>query len=124
MSCIPASSLFTPGSQTAFMRRMLIENFVLTELMSMKEMHPYFWRSKRGADVEFLVQNGQIIFPVDVKSGGNTRSKRLAEFRKKYLPKISLRTSMVNLGEKTTSMEHSTYLLWNTRIYLEQYPKY
>ena len=87
MSCIPASSLFTLGPQTVFMRRMLIENFVLTELMSMKEMHPYFWRSKRGADVEFLVQNGQIIFPVDVKSGGNTRSKSLAEFRKNIFRK-------------------------------------
>lgn len=87
LSSIPSSSLFTHGPQTAFMRRMFIENFVLTELMSMKEMHPYFWRSKRGADVEFLVQNGQIIFPVDVKSGGNTRSKRLAEFRKNIFRK-------------------------------------
>lgn len=87
MSCIPASSLFTLGPQTAFMRRMLIENFVLTELMSMKEIHPYFWRSKRGAEVEFLVQNGGIIFPVEVKSGENTCSKSLAEFRKNIFRK-------------------------------------
>lgn len=87
LSSIPASSLFTLGPQTAFMRRMLIENFVLTELMSMKVIHPYFWRSKRGADVEFLVQNGEIIFPVEVKSGENTRSKSLAEFRKNIFRK-------------------------------------
>ena len=101
---------------------MLTENFVLTEFMSMKDMHAYFWRSKRGAEVEFLIQNGQTIFPVEVKVGENTRSKSLSEYRKIHSPKIAVRTSMVNYGEKTdafgTQYSIPLYLLWTIQNYL------
>ncbi|MBO5368707.1 ATP-binding protein [Methanocorpusculum sp.] len=122
MSSIPASALFSLEPQNAFMRGMLTENFVLTEFMSMKDMHPYFWRSKRGAEVEFLIQTGRTIFPVEVKAGENTRSKSLSEYRKTYSPKIAVRTSLVNLGEKTdefgTQYSIPLYLLWNIQNYL------
>ena len=122
MSHIPASSLFSHEPQNALMRGMLTENFVLTEFMSMKDMHAYFWRSKRGAEVEFLIQNGQTIFPVEVKAGENTRSKSLSEYRKIHSPKIAVRTSMVNYGEKTdefgTQYSIPLYLLWTIQNYL------
>lgn len=122
MSSIPAPALFSLEPQNAFMRGMLTENFVLTEFMSMKDMHPYFWRSKRGAEVEFLIQTGRTIFPVEVKAGENTRSKSLSEYRKTYSPEIAVRTSLVNLGEKTdefgTQYSIPLYLLWNVQNYL------
>lgn len=122
LSSIPASALFSLEPQTAFMRGMLTENFVLTEFMSMKDMHPYFWRSKRGAEVEYLMQTGRTIFPVEVKAGENTRSKSLSEYRKTYSPEIAVRTSLVNPGEKTdefgTQYSIPLYLLWNIQNYL------
>lgn len=65
-----------------------------------RDMRVHFWKSNRGAEVEFLLQIRRECIPVEVKAGVNTRSKSLAEFRKRYLPKIALRISLTGDGIK------------------------
>jgi uncharacterized protein len=69
------------GGFTAFEKRpdkgALLENFVFTELV--KNMHPLldsirFWRSKSGAEVDFLVEHDGEIIGIEVKAG-NARGK-------------------------------------------------
>jgi predicted AAA+ superfamily ATPase len=61
------------------------ENFVAQEFLAKNGAQLYSWQQNR-AEIEFLsVQDSQVI-PIEVKSGGVTRSQSLAKFTEKYHP--------------------------------------
>jgi len=65
---------------------MLAENFVASELLK-KGFHLNFWRTKSGGEVDFVIQNGGIAIPLEVKSGQvRVVGKSLRSFLKKYHP--------------------------------------
>ncbi len=72
----------------------MTENFVLCELKETNSEDAYYWKSKNTAEVDFVVQVGSEIVPIEVKSEKNDRAKSLAEYRKKYEPNYSVKTSM------------------------------
>lgn len=78
-------------------RGSLTENFILSGLLTQFEGMPRYWRSGNKAEVDFLVQYGNDIIPVEVKSEESIRSKSLAFYRKEYQPKIAARFSLRNL---------------------------
>ena len=50
------------------------ENWVLTELFKQNSLrfekwNPYFWRTSNGAEVDLLLEYGQRIIPIEIKSG-------------------------------------------------------
>jgi predicted AAA+ superfamily ATPase len=75
----------------------LTENFILQSLIQQFEGLPRYWKSESDAEVDFLLQYGNEIIPVEVKSDENVRSKSLAYYRKKYNPQKSIRYSLRNL---------------------------
>ncbi len=75
----------------------LTENFVLSGLLAQFEVVPRYWRSGNTAEVDFLLQSGNNIIPIEVKSDENVRSKSLAFYRKEYHPLLSIRFSLRNL---------------------------
>jgi len=72
----------------------MTENFVLCELLKTSGEIPYYWTSGNSAEVDFIVQSGAEIIPIEVKSEQNVKAKSLAEYRKKYAPRYSVKTSM------------------------------
>jgi len=89
----------------------MAENYVLCELMNRFGRDLYYWKSGNTAEVDFLLQHGMDAVPIEVKSNLSTKAKSLAEYRKKYSPRISIKTSMLNVsgGE----VRHiPLYLLW------------
>jgi len=78
-------------------RGSLTENFILSGLLTQFEGVPRYWRSGNKAEVDFLIQYGNDIIPVEVKSDENVRSKSLAFYRKEFNPRISIRFSLRNL---------------------------
>lgn len=54
----------------------------------------YYWSSGNTAKVDFIIQSGAKIVPIEVKSEKNAKARSLAEYRKKYEPKYSVKTSM------------------------------
>ena len=72
----------------------LAEQFALQEL-SAREIEPSYWTSDSGnAEVEFVVQGENDIFPVEVKSGINTKAKSLKAYRELFRPPYAIRTSL------------------------------
>ena len=72
----------------------LAEQFALQELTA-REIEPSYWTSDSGnAEVEFVVQGEKDIFPVEVKSGINTKAKSLKVYRELFLPPYAIRTSL------------------------------
>ena len=74
----------------------MTENYVLCELVKKVYETPYYWNSGNTAEVDFVIQSGSEIIPIEVKSEKNVKARSLAEYRKKYSPKYAVKTSMKN----------------------------
>ena len=74
----------------------MTENYVLCELIQSVDDTAYYWSSGNTAEVDFIIQSGAEIIPIEVKSEKNVKARSLAEYRNKYEPKYSVKTSMMN----------------------------
>lgn len=72
----------------------MTENYVLCELVQSVDNTAYYWSSGNTAEVDFVIQSGADIVPIEVKSEKNVKARSLAEYRKKYEPKYAVKTSM------------------------------
>ncbi|MBI5529323.1 MAG: ATP-binding protein [Deltaproteobacteria bacterium] len=75
------------------------ENFVAQELRAADAGTLHCWQG-RTAEVEFLVETGREVVPVEVKSGHITRSKSLGVFEERYNPAQSFVLSANNVSRK------------------------
>ncbi|HJJ29102.1 MAG TPA: ATP-binding protein [Methanocorpusculum sp.] len=116
--------LFSSDEATAYIRGMLTENFVLSELLAsaLGSAGVWFWRSNNSAEVDFVIQCGSSVVPIEVKAGKNTRSRSLGEYRKKFAPAAALRLSLMPAGVHKdnfgTVVDLPLYLLWAGEKYL------
>ncbi len=122
MSKFPAEVVLDTSPLTADMRGILTENFVLTELVASDFQRPFFWKSGGIAEVDYIIQEGVDVVPLEVKSARKTRSRSLAEYRKKYSPRIAVRTSRNNIARHSDEygevLEIPLYLIWRLNAYL------
>lgn len=74
----------------------LAEQYVLQELIAAawKEI-AYYSNDRSTAEIDFLLEYGSDIIPLEVKSGINTKAKSLSAYRQKYQPRLSLRASLL-----------------------------
>ena len=68
----------------------LTENFILQSLIPQFEVSPRYW-SDNVYEVDFIIQNENDIFPVEVKAEKNTKGRSLFKFKEKYSENIKLR---------------------------------
>ncbi len=76
----------------------MAENVVLQSLLAQTDADvPYYWTSGNTAEVEFVIQHGSEIIPIEVKAEENVGGKSLTVYDNKYQPKIRVRFSSNNL---------------------------
>lgn len=79
----------------------LTEQYVLQQLKTRKDLQIYYWTAERGtAEVDFIVDTGEQIIPVEVKAETNLQAKSLKVYRDRYQPKCSVRTSMADYKDE------------------------
>lgn len=79
----------------------LTEQYVLQELKTRKGIQCYYWTAERGtAEVDFVVDNGADVLPIEVKAEINLQAKSLKVFHEKYQPAKSIRTSMADYKDE------------------------
>jgi len=75
----------------------LTEQYVLQQLMTLNRIETYYWTNDKGsAEIDFLVDTGEKIVPIEVKAETNLKAKSLKIYYDKYLPEISVRTAMTD----------------------------
>lgn len=75
----------------------LTEQYVLQQLKTIKGLSIYYWTAERGtAEVDFVIDNGRDVIPVEVKAEVNLQAKSLKVYQEKFHPKLSIRTSMAD----------------------------
>ena len=73
------------------------ENLVLQEIKAATGKTTYSWM-KNTSEVEFIIDSGQNIYPVEVKAGINTKAKSLKVYKELYSPKKTFLLSGCNLN--------------------------
>ena len=76
----------------------LAENYILQSLVAQYEKTLRYWTSGNTAEIDFILNIGNEIIPIEVKADTNTVGKSLIEYQKKYNPRIRIRYSMKNLN--------------------------
>ncbi len=75
----------------------LTEQYVCQQLKTIEGLDVYYYTNDRGScEVDFVIETGERIVPVEVKAETNLRAKSLKTYREKFSPEISVRTSMSN----------------------------
>ncbi len=70
----------------------LTENYVLQTLITQFEVTPRYWtQTNPPYEVDFLIQRGNDIFPIEVKSETNTSSRSLKKYKELFPDKVKLR---------------------------------
>ncbi len=81
----------------------LTEQYVLQQLIGRFPL--YYWANERGtAEVDFVLQRGQEVVPIEVKAEENLKAKSLRVYVEQFLkepgPTAALRFSMANYREQ------------------------
>ena len=73
----------------------LTEQYVLQQLKTVHGIEAYYWTNDRNtAEVDFLLDTGNQVIPLEVKAEVNLQSKSLKAFADRFHPHISIRSSM------------------------------
>jgi predicted AAA+ superfamily ATPase len=122
MSGLPAIAVLEKNETFKEFKGALTENYVLCELVNLYNTPQFYWRSNNTAEVDFVIQNGMDIVPLEVKSERNNRAKSLAEYIKKYSPRMAVKTSMYQAIPRNTGgsgvLYVPLYMLWLLKKYL------
>jgi len=79
----------------------LTEQYVLQQLKTLKGIETYYWTNDRGnAEIDFVIDNGSDVIPIEVKAEVNLQAKSLKTYREKFQPKLSIRTSMADYKDE------------------------
>ena len=79
------------------------ENYVLNELLHGFGESQYFWNDGRH-EVDFLLQFGNSIIPLEVKSERRSSSTSLSAYSKKYDPEKTLITNLTEVRDNTVPL--------------------
>ncbi len=75
----------------------LTEQYVCQQLKTLRDLDIYYYTNDRGScEVDFVVDTGEGIIPVEVKAEVNLKAKSLKAYRERFSPEISVRTSMAD----------------------------
>jgi len=75
----------------------LTEQYVLQQLKTIKELGIYYWTNERGsAEIDFVIDNGKEVIPLEVKAETNLKAKSLKVYFEKFKPKNAVRVSMAD----------------------------
>ncbi len=73
----------------------MVENYVNLQL-TINEYRTYYYCSKRGSEIDFIIQRNGDLIPIEVKLADNTRSKSLSTYIEKYQPAYAIKISTKN----------------------------
>jgi predicted AAA+ superfamily ATPase len=108
---LDASAMMERNSLFSAFRGALAEQFVIQELAAYGIADdPHYWTNGAGtAEVDFVLQLSDGVYPLEVKSGINTRSRSLGVYKSMYHPAASIRMSMNSMTVQNGDIDLPLY---------------
>lgn len=92
----------------------LTEQYVCQQLKTVEDLGIYYYTNNRGScEIDFVVDNGEQIVPVEVKAETNLRAKSLKTYRERFEPELSVRTSMADYKKEDWLLNLPLYAIEN-----------
>ncbi|MDR1961885.1 MAG: DUF4143 domain-containing protein [Gracilibacteraceae bacterium] len=90
----------------------LTEQYALQEMSVLDDAEIAYWVNDGAtAEVDFILQIGGKIIPVEVKSSTNLKAKSLSVYRGKYHPEIEIRASLADFNKTANLYDVPLYAL-------------
>lgn len=79
----------------------LTEQYVCQQLKTIEDLGVYYYTNDRGScEIDFIVDTGEQIIPVEVKAEVNLKAKSLKTYWEKFSPDLAVRTSMADFKKE------------------------
>lgn len=79
----------------------LTEQYVCQQLKIIEDLGIYYYTNDRGScEVDFVIDTGERIVPIEVKAEVNLKAKSLKTYQEKFSPKVSVRASMADFKKE------------------------
>lgn len=115
LSCmvrLQATTLLKGNEMFKEFKGALTEQFVLQQLKTLNDMQINYWTNENGSsEIDFVIDNGRQIIPLEVKAELNLQAKSLKVYRDKYKPNLSVRISMADYEPQEGLINLPLYLV-------------
>lgn len=96
----------------------LAEQYVCQQLVSDCGFDPFYWSAENSkGEIDFLVQRGGRVFPIEVKAEENLRAKSLRAFKGSYPETAPIRFSLSGYREQDWMKNIPLYAISNTELW-------
>ncbi len=117
MSHLSAKTLLHENELFQEFKGAMAENYVAQELVH--SQYPlFYWTSEGKAELDFVIEQDDLIYPLEVKSGNSLKKKSLKTYGDIYHPKLLIRTSPMNLRKDGDVLNCPLYLIEGLRTLL------
>jgi predicted AAA+ superfamily ATPase len=95
----------------------LTEQYVCQQLKTIEDLCVYYYTNDRGScEIDFVVDTGEQIVPIEVKAETNLRAKSLKTYRERFEPELSVRTSMADYKKEDWLLNLPLYAIENITV--------
>lgn len=95
----------------------LTEQYVCQQLETIEDLGVYYYTNDRGScEIDFVVDTGEQIVPIEVKAKTNLRAKSLKTYRERFEPELSVRTSMADYKKEDWLLNLPLYAIENITV--------
>ena len=95
----------------------LTEQYVCQQLKTIEDLGVYYYTNDRGScEIDFVIDTGEQIIPIEVKAETNLRAKSLKTYKEKFEPELSVRTSMADYKKEDWLVNLPLYTIENIVI--------
>ena len=101
LSGLSQSALLEGNSLFEEFKGALTEQYVCQELLANDNSRLFYYSNdKNSCEIDFLLDRGKDVVPLEVKAEENLKAKSLKAYRDKFSPAVSVRTSISNYREQ------------------------
>ena len=95
----------------------MTENYILQSLIKQFDVMPRYWTSSGIAEIDFILQNGVDIIPIEVKSAHSVAGKSLSVYETLFKPEIRIRFSFNNFKKDGNLINIPVFMAdWTKKI--------
>ena len=97
----------------------LTEQYVMQELVCLSDIQVgYYTNARSTAEIDFLVDTGKNVLPLEVKASTNLKAKSLKTYIDKFNPPLAIRSSMADFRREKTILNLPLFAVGCFKAYI------
>ena len=112
MSGLSSRTLLDGNALFVEFKGALTEQYVCQQLKTVPDLGLYYYTNDRGTcEVDFVVDTGEQVIPVEVKAEVNLRARSLKTYCERFKPETAIRTSIADYKKEETLINLPLYAI-------------